>query len=241
MGIFRNYGFYEKKSKAVIVLYIMFKVMLCVLSLMNNISIPVVLLPIPKNMKAFYAWGYMNIFFGDIICIVCSIFKSREYKMAVLNLMTVHDAYSEDVHYKKYLKQTAVTFVATCGVILFVELSIGVWNYYLIQLYLNERGIILFMIFSVFCNKVNYYLNFIALQIYLDIISNLLKCLNGTLAEIIGTRGRDYTESILEINRHYKHSELSEKIQEWVKLRERLVLSGQQLTACLKYQVNIYA
>lgn len=235
MGIYRNYFLYGRSSKKYILVYVIFKILLCFVLFINNLYFALVLLTLTINMEWFYLFIYLNILIGDIVCIAYGILKSREYEIAISNLMAVHIIYSEEVHYKENLKQIVTNFLISCIVILVVELCFSTWTYYLLTFVLRDRAMIIIVCFTFFCNKINNILDVFALYNYLEILSNLLKCLMATLDETEKKICTDNNQLDLEI----KRQNLLEKILCWAELYEHLVYSSQRLTACFKYQVII--
>lgn len=239
-GIYRNYFFYGRRSKKLVLLHLTFEILLRLLLLTSHTFL---VLLITKNTDLEkYAWicsfGLIIYFLSDLISVACGVLKSLEYKIAIVNLIIVHDDYIDDVNYKRNRKQTQIVVLISFTVLVIIIFTSAIYRFLNLLLLGNSSSLtFFFLILSVFRNKIICILDFFALYIYIDLLSDLLKCLNRTVLEL-QEKIRMGTQSFLERNGQNLH--MLENVQLCSELYGCLVNSGKQLSECFKYQVNIH-
>lgn len=237
-GIYRNYLFYGRRSRKRVLFCIIFEILLNLVLLVNNLHIFEQVYE--YKVDSYYYFVILFVFLSNFTSIVFSVLKSLEYKMAVTNLMIVHDDFIEDSNYKNNLKQLKTVIIVSFTVLFIIIFPHMVWQFRLLTLLKNNSFaiIIFFWCVSLLCNKINFILDFFALYIYIDLLSNLLKCLNSTVLEL---EDKMYIEkknkSMIEINK--QNLNMLAKIQRCAEWYACLVESSKQLSECFKYQVNI--
>lgn len=152
----------------------------------NNFKFLKIIWPITKD------WSFL-------ICLMCSVQKSKEQKIAATNLISIYNKYDKNVHYKNYMKQYLVFNFVSFTVIFVAEFSCAVYGYCLLTFHLHHIVNHTF-IFSKYCVKIKYAPDIFPSYSYLDFLSNSIKFLSDTLVEIKKNLRTDHAQLVLEIN-----------------------------------------
>lgn len=228
--IYRNYLFCRQRFKPLIKFRIVIEVMIFPLIIFSNLFFTIQEQD-EFNLIDIYS-GPSFIFFGDVLLGFLSKSKSAAYKIFVDNLMVVHNVYNENVNYRRGLKRLYIVIFTSFTVILVVIVCfIATFILSLMTIGVSSSTLsALTALYSLFRNLITYILEYVALYIFLSLLTNLLICLNTTILEIQKKR---------ELDTEYSYSILVDELTQWADLYDCLVESGKHLSACFSDYVSI--
>lgn len=231
--VYKNYLFYGKRSKLMIMIHIVFKFLYNLLVLLVYIFLKKIE-PQRFNYKhSIFLTIHLAILYGDTFIVLYSLYKSEAYKTFITNLISIHKIYNNDVNYQMNLKRLQTMLFTICAALIIIAVSLNVQNtiYLLISFEDFPMLTILMTQSSIMYSEVCFILEYLVLYTFLSLLSNMLQSLNKTVLmmhEQIQKR-----ETLVDSS-----SDLIEKVQQLAELYKCLVNLSKQLSPCFKYQVN---